>query len=96
MSEDGLHVVFGVGQVGRALSACLAGQGLPVRAVSRQRPAGLAEGVDWRAADASTFGAAGTPLADAVAATVGWYRYPRATPTPPPKDPIRWPAQTPS
>jgi nucleoside-diphosphate-sugar epimerase len=53
MSEDGLHVVFGVGQVGRALSARLAGQGLPVRAISRHRPAGLAEGVDWRAADAS-------------------------------------------
>ena len=53
MSDRGLHVVFGVGQVGRALSARLATLGLPVRAVSRQRPAGLLDGVDWRAADAS-------------------------------------------
>ena len=53
MSEDRLHVVFGVGQVGRALSARLAGLGLAVRAVSRHRPAGLVDGVDWRAADAS-------------------------------------------
>ncbi len=40
MSEDRLHVVFGVGQVGRALSARLAGLGLAVRAVSRHRPVG--------------------------------------------------------
>ncbi len=67
-------MVFGVGQVGRALSARLAGLGLPVRAVSRHhvavsghrravsrhrqavaphRPAGLADAVEWRAADAS-------------------------------------------
>jgi nucleoside-diphosphate-sugar epimerase len=53
MSEDRLHVVFGTGQVGRALSARLAGLGLAVRVVSRHRPAGLVDGVDWRAADAS-------------------------------------------
>jgi nucleoside-diphosphate-sugar epimerase len=52
VSEDRLHVVFGVGQVGRALSARLAGLGLAVRAVSRHRPARLVDGVDWRAADA--------------------------------------------
>jgi len=46
-------VVFGTGQVGRALAACLAGQGLTVRAVSRHRPPGLADGIDWRAADAT-------------------------------------------
>jgi len=53
MSEDPLHVVFGVGQVGRALSARLAETGLTVRAVSRNRPADLGDGIDWRAADAS-------------------------------------------
>ncbi len=53
MSEHRLHVVFGVGQVGRALSARLAELGLAVRVVSRHRPATLADGVDWRPADAS-------------------------------------------
>jgi nucleoside-diphosphate-sugar epimerase len=53
VSEDRLHVVFGTGQVGRALSARLAELGLAVRAVSRHQPASLADGVDWRAADAS-------------------------------------------
>ncbi len=50
MSES-LHVIFGTGQVGRALAARLAASGLAVRAVSRNRPATLAGGVDWRAAD---------------------------------------------
>jgi nucleoside-diphosphate-sugar epimerase len=53
MSEDRLHVVFGVGQVGRALIARLAAMGLAVRAVSRTRPVELAGGVDWGAADAT-------------------------------------------
>jgi nucleoside-diphosphate-sugar epimerase len=53
MSEERLHVVFGAGQVGRALAARLAGLDLPVRVVSRHRPAGLSTEVDWRAADAS-------------------------------------------
>ena len=56
--QDELHVVFGTGQVGRALAACLAGRGLAVRAVSRHRPPGLADGIDWRAADATDVGAA--------------------------------------
>jgi len=51
MGEDRLHVVFGTGQVGSALAAHLAGLGLAVRAVSRHRPATLARGIDWRAAD---------------------------------------------
>ena len=51
MSEDRLHVVFGAGQVGRALGARLAGLGLPVRVISRSRPAELAQGAVWRAAD---------------------------------------------
>jgi nucleoside-diphosphate-sugar epimerase len=53
MNEDRLHVVFGVGQVGRALSARLAGLGLAVRVLSLHRPAALAEGVEWQAVDAS-------------------------------------------
>ncbi len=67
MSEDRLHVVFGAGQVGRALSARLAGMGLAVRVVSRSRPAALADGVDWRAADATDPDAA----ADAAKRRVG-------------------------
>jgi nucleoside-diphosphate-sugar epimerase len=53
MGEDQLHVVFGTGQVGHALAAVLAGRGLTVRVVSRHRPPELAEGIDWRAADAT-------------------------------------------
>ena len=52
MSDDGLQIVFGTGQVGNALAAYLAGLGHPVRTVSRHRPAALA-GVDWRSADAA-------------------------------------------
>ena len=51
--ENSLHVVFGTGQVGLALTARLVQQGLAVRAVSRRRPNNLAAGVDWRAADAT-------------------------------------------
>jgi uncharacterized protein YbjT (DUF2867 family) len=51
MGEARLHVVFGTGQVGSALAAHLAGLGMAVRAVSRHRPATMAGGIDWRAAD---------------------------------------------
>jgi nucleoside-diphosphate-sugar epimerase len=53
MSEDQVHVVFGAGQVGRALTARLAGLDLPVRVLSRHRPPALVDGVDWREADAT-------------------------------------------
>ena len=53
MAEEPLHVVFGTGQVGLTLAARLAASGTAVRAVSRHRPAALADGVDWRAADAT-------------------------------------------
>ncbi len=66
MSDRGLHVVFGTGQVGRALGARLTGLGLSVRAISRHRPAGLVNGVDWRAAHASDAEAA-TQAADGAA-----------------------------
>ena len=38
VGENRLHVVFGTGQVGRALAAHLARLGLAVRAVSRHQP----------------------------------------------------------
>jgi nucleoside-diphosphate-sugar epimerase len=60
-----LHVVFGAGQVGRALAARLADLGVPVRVLSRNRPADLAESVDWRSADATDAEAATDATADA-------------------------------
>ena len=64
MGEDRLHVVFGTGQVGSALAAHLAGQGIAVRAVSRRRPTGLV-GVDWQGADAADPEAAADAAKDA-------------------------------
>ena len=51
MADVGLHVVFGTGQVGRALATHLRRMGLPVRSVSLHRPPTLADDADWRAAD---------------------------------------------
>lgn len=51
MGEDRVHVVFGTGQVGSALTAHLSRSGHAVRAVSRHRPPVLGEDVDWRSAD---------------------------------------------
>jgi len=65
MSGDQLHVVFGAGQVGRALSGRLVELGLAVRAVSRNRPSELPDGVGWRAADASVPEAAAAAAAGA-------------------------------
>ena len=56
--EDRLHVVFGTGQVGHVLAAVLAERGLSVRVVSRHRPPALADGIDWREADATDLDAA--------------------------------------
>jgi len=53
MSEEQVHAVFGAGQVGRALITRLVGLGLPVRVLSRQRPVGLADVIDWRETDAA-------------------------------------------
>jgi hypothetical protein len=58
VAEDRLHVVFGTRQVGRVLAAVLAGRGVTVRVVSRHRPPGLADGMDWRAADSADLDAA--------------------------------------
>lgn len=46
-----MHVVFGAGQVGRALVANLAGAGKAVRVVSLHRPLGLPDEVDTRVVD---------------------------------------------
>jgi nucleoside-diphosphate-sugar epimerase len=48
-----LQVIFGAGQVGRALANHLAALDMPVRSVSRHRPTSLDEAVDWKGADAS-------------------------------------------
>jgi nucleoside-diphosphate-sugar epimerase len=58
MAEERLHVVFGTGQVGSALVAHLAGLGVAVRAVSRNRPPSLARDADWRTADVTDHEAA--------------------------------------
>jgi nucleoside-diphosphate-sugar epimerase len=50
MSDD-VHVVFGTGQVGRMVANLLTSSGRDVRSISRHRPTGLAEGVDWRSVD---------------------------------------------
>ena len=51
MTDSRLHVVFGAGQVGRALVAQLAGEDKAVRVVSRHRLPTLSEGVDSRVVD---------------------------------------------
>ena len=53
VSDSRLQVVFGAGQVGRALATHLCGLGLPVRVVSRHRPPDLPAAVDWHGADAT-------------------------------------------
>jgi nucleoside-diphosphate-sugar epimerase len=58
MTDAGLHVVFGSGQVGHALATHLAQIGLPVRSVSRSRPQTLSSDIDWRAADVTDLDAA--------------------------------------
>jgi len=63
MAEQRLHVVFGTGQVGSTLIAHLASLGVPVRAVSRARPATLPPGTHWQAADVTDTEAA-TEAAD--------------------------------
>jgi nucleoside-diphosphate-sugar epimerase len=56
--DSPLHVVFGTGQVGRAVTSRLAESGIAVRCVSRSRPADLPPGVQWRSADLADAGTA--------------------------------------
>ena len=65
MNDRRLHVVFGAGQVGRALAMRLAELGLTVRVVSRNRPSGLGDGIEWRPADATNPDSAAAAAADA-------------------------------
>ncbi len=58
-------MVFGAGQVGRALSARLTALGLAVRVLSRSRPAEPADGFDWRTVDATDPAAAAAAAAGA-------------------------------
>jgi nucleoside-diphosphate-sugar epimerase len=51
VTEPPLHVVLGVGQVGRAVADRLAESGAAVRSISLHRPSNLSEKVDWRHAD---------------------------------------------
>jgi uncharacterized protein YbjT (DUF2867 family) len=63
MTDRDLHVVFGAGQVGRALVAHLAAEAKAVRVVSLHRPPALPDGVDSRLVDVTD------PDAAAAAAT---------------------------
>ena len=65
MYDRDLHVVFGAGQVGRALATQLAERGLAVRVISRTRPVNLDEAIEWRAADVTVPGAAAAAAAGA-------------------------------
>jgi nucleoside-diphosphate-sugar epimerase len=51
MKDQPLHVVFGTGQVGRAVAERLAGSGVAARSVSRRRPVDWPAEMDWRSAD---------------------------------------------
>ena len=65
MYDRNVHVVFGAGQVGRALATQLAERGLAVRVVSRTRPGNLGDEIEWRAADVTVPGAAAAAAAGA-------------------------------
>jgi len=62
-----MHVVFGTGPVGRAAIAELNARGEPVRGVNRSGTAGVPEGVEVVAADASNPGAAAAAASGATA-----------------------------
>jgi nucleoside-diphosphate-sugar epimerase len=75
----GVHVVVGIGPVGRALIGELAGRGLRVRAVARRGAAGLPPGVEMRLADITDPAAAEQALAGAAvvyhAASAPYHRW---------------------
>lgn len=65
MSDSDLHVVFGAGQVGRALVEQLLASGRRTRVVSLHRPTGLDDRVEWHQADAAKPAAAAGAARDA-------------------------------
>ena len=84
MTEPGLHVVAGLGAVGRAVVDELAARGLAVRAVARHRAASLPVGVDVVEADLADHPSARRALAGAAviyhAASAPYDRWPALLP----------------
>ena len=84
MSEAELHVVAGLGAVGRAIVEELVGRGLPVRAVARHRPAALPAEVHVVEADLADAPSARRALAGAAivyhAASAPYGRWPALLP----------------
>ena len=84
MDEPNLHVVAGLGAVGRAVVAELAARGLPVRAVARHRASAMPAGVDVVEADVADPASARRALAGATvvyhAASAPYGRWPALLP----------------
>ena len=84
MDEPNLHVVAGLGAVGRAVVGELVARGLPVRAVARHRASGLPAGVDVIEADMADPASARRALAGAAvvyhAASAPYDRWPALLP----------------
>jgi nucleoside-diphosphate-sugar epimerase len=85
MTEPGLHVVAGLGAVGRAVVGELALRGLPVRVVSRHRATALPAGVHVVEADLAHPPSAQRALAGAAvvyhAASAPYHRWPALLPS---------------
>lgn len=84
MTEPGLHVVAGLGAVGRAVVGELAARGVAVRAVARHRASALPAGVDVVEADLADQSSARRALAGAAvvyhAASAPYHRWPALLP----------------
>ncbi len=84
MTEQDLHVVVGLGAVGRAVIDELVGRGLRVRAVARHRAAALPAGVETVQADITDPEAARRSMAGAAvvyhAASAPYHRWPELLP----------------
>jgi nucleoside-diphosphate-sugar epimerase len=84
MSEPNLHVVAGLGAVGRAVVKELVSRGLPVRAIARHTVAGLSPEVDFVEADLTDADVAGRAMTGAAvvyhAASVPYHRWPELLP----------------
>ena len=84
MTEQDLHVVAGLGPVGRAVIDDLVGRGLRVRAVARHRARGLPAGVETVEADITDPVAARRAMAGAAivyhAASAPYHRWPELLP----------------